>query len=247
MVFYYYPRAHVPGKDDYLIYIGKDKYENEDLIKYALPTDVWVHADGFSSPHGYIRLPFDPEVAAAAAAAAQKGAGVRKGVPPYIPPMPEIPAEVLEDCCQLIKEGSIKGCKEASLPMIYMPAANLKKTADMDTGAVGHWREDAVRRYVVQKRDPQALKRLEKTRREAYPDLAAERAAFDASARGERQAAERRRREDEKAEREEKRRLDDLRSYKSLQSGPGAAEGAMTNAEMGAKYSNAEEYEDDFM
>jgi hypothetical protein len=23
MVFYYYPRAHVPGKDDYLIYIGK--------------------------------------------------------------------------------------------------------------------------------------------------------------------------------------------------------------------------------
>jgi len=23
MVFYFYPRAHVPGKDDYLIYIGR--------------------------------------------------------------------------------------------------------------------------------------------------------------------------------------------------------------------------------
>jgi hypothetical protein len=92
----------------------RDKYENEDLIKYALPTDVWVHADGFSSPHGYIRTPFDPEVAAAAAAAAAQKGGAKKGAPPFVPPVPEIPAEVLEDCCQLIKEGSIKGCKEAS-------------------------------------------------------------------------------------------------------------------------------------
>jgi hypothetical protein len=163
--------------------------------------------------------------------------------------MPQIPPEVLEDCCQLIKEGSIKGCKESSLPMIYMPAANLKKTAEMETGAVGHWREDAVRKYTVQKRDPQTLKRLEKTKKEAYPDLAAERAAFDASARGEKQAAERQRREDEKAAKDEKRRLDDLRSYKSLlgEKSAAMAEGATTNAEMGEKYKCAEDYEDDFM
>lgn len=207
---------------------------------------MWVHADGFSSPHGYIRLPFDPEVAAAAAAAAQKG--TKRGEPPFIPPLPEIPPEVLEDCCQLIKEGSIKGCKEASLPMIYMPAANLKKTADMDTGAVGHWREDRVKKCVVARRDPAALRRLERTKEEvARPDLAGERAAFEAAARGERQAQERRRREEDKAGREEQRRLDDLRSYKTLLGGGAMAEGATTNAEMREKYASAEDYEDDFM
>ena len=117
----------------------------------------------------------------------------------------------------------------------------------MDTGAVGHWREDAVRKFVVKSRDPQALKRLEKTKREVHPDLAAERAAFDASARGERRAQEARRREGEKAEKDERRRLDDLESYKSLQ-GLGAGEGgALTNTEMAAKYQCAEDYEDDFM
>ena len=29
MVFYFYPRGHVEGKDDYMIYMGRDKYENE--------------------------------------------------------------------------------------------------------------------------------------------------------------------------------------------------------------------------
>lgn len=29
MVFYFYPRGHVDGKDDYIIYMGRDKYENE--------------------------------------------------------------------------------------------------------------------------------------------------------------------------------------------------------------------------
>jgi len=132
--------------------------------------------------------------------------------------------------------------------MIYMPAANLRKTSDMDTGAVGHWREDCVRRCVAGPRDAAALRRLRATRREeTRPDLAAERAAFDASARGERRAEEDRRREGERAERDERRRLDDLKGYKSLQ-GLGAGEGgALTNAEMAAKYANAEEYEDDFM
>jgi hypothetical protein len=43
MVFYYSPRGHEPdsGRDDYVIYMGKDKFENEDLIRWGLPTDVW--------------------------------------------------------------------------------------------------------------------------------------------------------------------------------------------------------------
>ena len=41
MVLYFQPVGYGPGKDDNLIYVGKDKHENEDLIKYGLPQDIW--------------------------------------------------------------------------------------------------------------------------------------------------------------------------------------------------------------
>jgi predicted ribosome quality control (RQC) complex YloA/Tae2 family protein len=44
------------ASDGHLIYMGKDKYENEDLIKYGLPTDIWFHVDDLSSAHVYLRL-----------------------------------------------------------------------------------------------------------------------------------------------------------------------------------------------
>lgn len=50
MVFYY------RTTDGHLVYKGKDKYENEQLIKFAFPQDVWFHVDDFSSAHVYIRL-----------------------------------------------------------------------------------------------------------------------------------------------------------------------------------------------
>jgi hypothetical protein len=46
MVFYVEPRGYGPGKNDFLIYVGRDKFENEDLIRYGLPHDIWC---GFSS------------------------------------------------------------------------------------------------------------------------------------------------------------------------------------------------------
>lgn len=39
-----------------MIYMGKDKFENEDLLKYGFPEDVWFHVDNFSSAHVYVRL-----------------------------------------------------------------------------------------------------------------------------------------------------------------------------------------------
>lgn len=42
--------------DGSLLYVGKDKYENEDLIKWGWPEDVWFHVDNLSSPHVYVRL-----------------------------------------------------------------------------------------------------------------------------------------------------------------------------------------------
>jgi hypothetical protein len=38
MVFYF------STSEGYMIYMGKDKYENEDLIKYGIPEDLWYDA-----------------------------------------------------------------------------------------------------------------------------------------------------------------------------------------------------------
>ncbi|OAD55285.1 Coiled-coil domain-containing protein 25 [Eufriesea mexicana] len=34
------------------LFMGIDKYENEDLIKWGWPEDVWFHVDKYSSAHG---------------------------------------------------------------------------------------------------------------------------------------------------------------------------------------------------
>ena len=43
----------------YTIYMGRDKYENESLIAYGWPEDLWFHVDKLSSAHVYLRLPPD--------------------------------------------------------------------------------------------------------------------------------------------------------------------------------------------
>ncbi|KUF99251.1 hypothetical protein AM588_10011306 [Phytophthora nicotianae] len=37
--------------------MGKDKFENEDLIRYGFMEDIWFHVDDLSSAHVYLRLP----------------------------------------------------------------------------------------------------------------------------------------------------------------------------------------------
>ena len=64
--------------------MGRDKYENEELIKYSFPEDIWFHVDNFSSAHVYIRLP--------------KGST-----------MDNLSEQVLEDMAQLTKANSIEG------------------------------------------------------------------------------------------------------------------------------------------
>lgn len=41
MVFYFQPRGYNPSTKEYLIYMGKDKHENEELLRHAIPLDVW--------------------------------------------------------------------------------------------------------------------------------------------------------------------------------------------------------------
>ena len=56
MVFFYTlpPKAHARG---FRVYMGRDKYENEELLKYGWKEDVWFHVEGISSAHVYLRLP----------------------------------------------------------------------------------------------------------------------------------------------------------------------------------------------
>ena len=41
----------------YIIYMGRDKMENEHLIAHGWPEDLWFHVDKHSSAHVYLRLP----------------------------------------------------------------------------------------------------------------------------------------------------------------------------------------------
>lgn len=128
--------------------MGKDKYENEDLIKYGQPEDCWFHVDDLSSAHVYLRL--KPRQT-----------------------LNDIPGETLIDCCSLVKANSIVGCKKSSVYVVYTRWKNLKKTSDMVDGQVGFHRPENVRRIEVQKNNP-IVKALNKTKEERYPDLYAE-------------------------------------------------------------------------
>ncbi|CAI4217610.1 unnamed protein product [Parascedosporium putredinis] len=53
MVYYFTSTAVDPPAK---VYVGKDKFENEDLIKYGWDEDVWFHVDKLSSAHIYLRM-----------------------------------------------------------------------------------------------------------------------------------------------------------------------------------------------
>ena len=43
--------------EGHMMYMGKDKWENEKLLANGWPEDIWFHVDDLSSAHVYIRLP----------------------------------------------------------------------------------------------------------------------------------------------------------------------------------------------
>ena len=54
MVLYFTPIG--AEKSGHTLYMGRDKVENEDLIKWGLPEDIWFHVDKMSSAHVYLRV-----------------------------------------------------------------------------------------------------------------------------------------------------------------------------------------------
>ena len=89
--------------------MGKDKFENEDLIKYGHPEDVWFHVDDLSSAHVYRRMKPDMN-------------------------MDDISEDLLLDCSSLVKANSIVGCKVRIAPLLLIAVSsggfNPKKFSD---------------------------------------------------------------------------------------------------------------------
>lgn len=215
MVFYFKVR---PEAGDYVIYMGLDKFENEELIKYGFAEDIWFHVDKLSSAHVYLRL--------------KKFRGID-----------DITPEMLEDCAQLVKANSIQGNKLNNIDVVYTPWSNLKKTSSMDVGQVGFHNPKLVRTVRVEKRLNEVVNRLNKTKVERKVDLAAEREARDAEDRAERKAllrAQNRRALDERAEKE---KAAEQRSYKGLMK----EEKMVSNKDIASQGKSFQEIEEDFM
>ncbi|XP_032538160.1 coiled-coil domain-containing protein 25 [Chiroxiphia lanceolata] len=138
--------------------MGKDKYENEDLIKF--------HVDKLSSAHVYLRL--------------------HKGQT-----MDDIPKEVLIDCAHLVKATASKVQDEQRERRLH-PLEQPEKTSDMDVGQIGfHRQKDVSEGADSGEKVNEILNRLEKTKVERFPDLAAEREARDREERNEKKGIKR--------------------------------------------------------
>lgn len=137
------------------------------------------HVDNLSSAHIYYRLPSGT-------------------------PWTAIPAPLLTDIAQLTKANSIDGNKKDNITIIYTPWANLRKDGSMAVGQVAFHDPRKVKKLHVPARDNAIVNRLNKTKREEYPDL--QKLQEDARREQRMQQQEEKRRHDKEAKRVEKER-----------------------------------------
>lgn len=213
MVFYFL------SADGYTIYMGKDKYENEDLIRYGLPEDIWFHVDDLSSAHVYLRL--------------QKNQRLE-----------DINPNIIMECAQLVKANSIEGCKLKDVDVVYTRWRNLQKLASMEVGQIGFHDRTKIKTIRVTK-DNSVVNRINKTREERFPDLAEEQ---EARAREFRAEAKQEKRHKEASEREARRKREEeakLRSFEGMMS----ADKMISTLDMQASADTtaAKDFEEDFM
>ncbi|KAJ1372515.1 Coiled-coil domain-containing protein 25 [Parelaphostrongylus tenuis] len=174
-----------------LLYMGVDKYENEELIKYGWPEDVWFHVDKVSSAHVYLRLPEGMTI-------------------------DTIPQALIDDCCQLVKANSIDGNKMTDVGIVYTMWENLKKTGDMAVGQIGFHDNKKVKRCVVQKRINEIVNRLNKTEKKEDIDYRAEREQRDMAVRRLQRKLEQEKKALEMKEAEEREALRRQRHYEDV-------------------------------
>jgi len=227
MVFFFTPTSEVCSTsseeslpEGTVFYMGKDKYENEDLIKYGLDEDVWFHVDKLSSAHVYLRPP--------------RGCTIE-----------DMPQGVIDACCALVKANSIEGSKKSEVDVVYTPWTNLRKESHMEVGQIGFFDNKQVTKVGHVKKNNEVVNKLNKTKVESYPDLSAERDARDAIKRRE---GKERAREAKKEQLEEERRKkedEELRSYDRIMD----EDKMQSNAALreAAKKKSVAELEEDFM
>lgn len=189
MVIYF--KSNVVQPEAY-IYMGNDKHENEELIKWGWPEDIWFHVSKLSSAHVYLRL--------------------REGET-----LDTIPSTLIDDCCQLVKANSIQGNKMNDVEIVYTPWSNLKKTASMDVGQVAFHNEKEVRKEKVEKRINQIINRLEKTKVTINNvDLRGQREERDAKERAKQHQSLKEQKQREKEEQKRKEEHKRLHSYETV-------------------------------
>lgn len=177
---------------------------------------MWFHVDNMSSAHVYCRCP--------------------EGYS-----WDSIPQEVLDDCAQLTKANSIAGNKKDNVTVIYTPWANLRKDGSMDVGQVSFTNAKQVQKVHVRTRQNAIVNRLNKTKKELYPDLEQERIDYEKLQRL-KYAEEHRQRQ--------KVDLEQSREYRKLAEQKDKAYSALFDDEVMRHSSNqfrADDWEDDFM
>ncbi|KAI0156626.1 coiled-coil domain-containing protein 25 [Xylariaceae sp. FL1272] len=214
MVYYFTSNVVDPPAN---IYVGKDKFENEELIKHGWEEDVWFHVDKLSSAHIYLRLPEESS-------------------------WDSIPADLVTDLGQLTKANSIEGNKKDNITIIYTPWSNLKKDGSMAVGQVSFKDPRKVKRILIAQRENPIVNRLNKTRVEKVkPDLAGEKEEYLKQIRKRDQAARQDRKKEEARlmkERQEKKWQKD-HAYDDMFS--------EENMEASSNQNRAENWEEDFM
>lgn len=188
MVFYFESTVVDPPV---FIYMGRDKHENEELIRWGWPEDLWFHVDKLSSAHVYLRLPTGMTIN-------------------------EVPQELLEDCAQLTKANSIQGSKQSMVNIVYTPWANLKKSGGMDVGQVGFFSDKAVKHIMVEKKCNEIINRLNKTKEEKEVDFRLLREKRDIEERKVERIKQQEEKQRSKQEEADKKILEESRSYSTL-------------------------------
>eukprot|EP00406_Dinophysis_acuminata_P042563 CAMPEP_0179309454 /NCGR_PEP_ID=MMETSP0797-20121207/51663_1 /TAXON_ID=47934 /ORGANISM="Dinophysis acuminata, Strain DAEP01" /LENGTH=227 /DNA_ID=CAMNT_0021019165 /DNA_START=1 /DNA_END=683 /DNA_ORIENTATION=+ len=216
----------------YVVYMGRDKFENEELLKYGFPEDIWFHVDKLSSAHVYLRLPpGSMDLSGVKDKAALQSA------------LSSVPEKIVSEMCQLTKANSIDGCKAAECDVVYTPFLNLKKEERMDTGQVG-FKDEAFRILVRNvEKDKDIVKALEKTRCEKKVDFVKEKEQRDNEERTRRrkfiEEEKRLKKEEENKHREEK----ELKTYAVMES----LEKAPNLVNKSGTVEECRELEEDFM
>lgn len=105
LMVFYFQFSQFP---DIKIYMGRDKFENEDLIRWGHPEDVWFHVDVLSSAHVYARLPACFRTHASVFFAAYFYFALFVGCAGW----DALPEPLLNALCQLVKHNSLEGCKK---------------------------------------------------------------------------------------------------------------------------------------